>query len=293
VGDKSLKKGAFWSLNNKKMKTILIIDDEPNSVSAIKRILSSQGYRVYTAISPFLGLEKAASLKPDVVICDFHMPGMKGVECLTKIRSLDMDVVRILLTAGVDKSTLIEAVNSAGIDYFLTKPVDHALLQKVVEKGLGYQDLVLLNRQMAKELNASNQKLSEINSGLEIEVRARTGEIVEREFHLRKVVDEISREIEVVIKEHLCGQNIMDLPHDDEELLLACKELQELMKGSKVARESGAFKSLEQDYSIVKEPLEEVRDNFSLMVKLLHYKQSVLEKLNTNLGERVRDNGIH
>lgn len=286
------------------MKKLLIIDDETSAVAAIRRILLDLDYEIHGAFSPEEGLAKAKEVQPDGVICDYHMPGMNGVELLSILRERDPDQeqVRILLTAGVDKNAMVSAINRAGIDYFLQKPVDHSLLVRVLEKGFAYQDLLASNRKLSVDLKVANNRLLKINSELELEVRRRAGEIMEREFHLRKVVGEISTTIEGVIRNHLdseqFAEQLTSLPQFSKgeeregELEQLRRDLEKLIRSNLLASESGMYKALVPGQELPKktrEPLDEVWDDFSLMLKLLDYKQKSLEMTNLGLEELVRE----
>ncbi len=286
------------------MKKLLLIDDEPSAVAALRRQFIDQEYELHSALSPEEGLQKARELHPEGVICDYHMPGMNGVELLSILREAGPSQVLILLTAGVEKSAVVEAINRAGVDYFLQKPVDHELLLRVVEKGFAYQDLLTSHEKLALDLKRANAQLVQINSELELEVQRRAGEIMEREFRLRKVVGEISRTIEGVIRGHLdsdqfiqqlLGQFTPKNEHHRErgaKIEVLRKELESLIRRSLVAMESSLYKTLSPDNPQIRgtrEPLDEVREDFALMLKLLDYKEKSLELTNLGLEELVKE----
>lgn len=117
---------------------ILVVDDEPDILDAVRNYLEGAlGAEVVRADSGAAGLAVLAKGPPvDLVISDFRMPAMDGLEFLSRIRSLSPDVPRIMLTAFPDMHLAIKALNEAAIMQFLTKPVDPDKLLDVVRRTL-------------------------------------------------------------------------------------------------------------------------------------------------------------
>jgi diguanylate cyclase (GGDEF)-like protein/PAS domain S-box-containing protein len=124
-------------------RTLLIVDDEPNILKALQRLLQEEGYRVLTAGDAAAGLELLASNRVQVIISDQRMPGMRGIEFLRRARDLYPDTVRIILSGYADLETVVEAVNEGALYKFLTKPwQDDLLLQQIREAFLYFDALV-------------------------------------------------------------------------------------------------------------------------------------------------------
>lgn len=113
---------------NEKIK-IMIVDDEENVRSALKRVLKREGYEIETAGSGAEALNSINSFKPDVVISDFLMPEMNGVEFLKILRDRHPEVIRIILTAHADIQMALQAINEAGVFRLLIKPWEDAELK--------------------------------------------------------------------------------------------------------------------------------------------------------------------
>ncbi len=79
-------------------RTLLLVDDEPNIVSALRRLFRREGYRIVTASSGAEGLQRMAEYEVDVVLSDQRMPGMTGVEFLRRAKELYPDTVRMVLS---------------------------------------------------------------------------------------------------------------------------------------------------------------------------------------------------
>ena len=99
---------------------ILIVDDETAITNLVSAYLKPEGYEVYTAADGPSGLQAARAYKPDLIILDVMLPGMDGVEVLTRLRR-DSDVYVILLTARSEETDKIVGL-SVGADDYVTKP---------------------------------------------------------------------------------------------------------------------------------------------------------------------------
>jgi two-component system alkaline phosphatase synthesis response regulator PhoP len=100
--------------------TILVIDDEPNILNLTTAYLQAEGYTVHTAVDGPTGLKTAQILKPDLLVLDVMLPGMDGIELLTRLRR-ESDVYVIMLTAKSEETDKIVGL-SVGADDYLTKP---------------------------------------------------------------------------------------------------------------------------------------------------------------------------
>lgn len=99
---------------------ILVIDDEPSILNLVSAYLKPEGYQVYTAMDGPDGLKAARAYKPDLVVLDNMLPGMDGIELLTRLRR-ESDVYVILLTAKTEEMDKIVGL-SVGADDYVTKP---------------------------------------------------------------------------------------------------------------------------------------------------------------------------
>lgn len=117
---------------------LLLVDDEPHILSALRRALERGGpacgfrlqVRAFSSASAVLGTLLTEPV--DVVISDYRMPGMDGVELLRRVRELQPYTGRILLSGSTDLSFLLQAVNQAAVARVLRKPwVDEDLFEAV------------------------------------------------------------------------------------------------------------------------------------------------------------------
>ncbi len=113
---------------------ILVIDDEPSIVKLVTAYLEPEGYEVYTAADGEAGLKAARAFKPDLVILDVMLPGMDGIELLSRLRR-ESDVYVIMLTARTEETDKIVGL-SVGADDYVTKPFSPRELTARVKAAL-------------------------------------------------------------------------------------------------------------------------------------------------------------
>lgn len=115
---------------------VLLVDDDPNILAAFQRQLRKKA-DIQTALSGAAGLEILKSGDPfAVVVTDYCMPEMNGIEFLSQVRRISPDSVRMLLTGSADLAAAIQAVNQGNIFRFLTKPCASEELLEVLKVGI-------------------------------------------------------------------------------------------------------------------------------------------------------------
>ena len=116
------------------MTKILVIDDEPSIVNLINAYLKPEGYEVFTASDGNAGIKAARSFKPDLIILDLMLPGIDGIELLTRLRR-ESTVYVILLTAKTEETDRVIGL-SIGADDYVTKPFSPRELVARVKSAL-------------------------------------------------------------------------------------------------------------------------------------------------------------
>ncbi|MDX5377780.1 MAG: EAL domain-containing protein [Halomonas sp.] len=116
--------------------TILLVDDEPNVLQALKRTLRRDGYHILTAGSARDAFDLLATQEVVLVISDQRMPEMNGTEFLKRVKALYPQTLQILLSGYTDLQTITTAVNEGGIYKFLTKPWDDDELRVIVQQAV-------------------------------------------------------------------------------------------------------------------------------------------------------------
>lgn len=154
--------------------TLLLVDDEANILSSLRRLFRPEGYRVLTAESGDEALELIAAEPVDMVVSDMRMPGMNGAQLLARIREAYPDTVRILLTGYADIASTIDAINKGEIYRYVAKPWDDNDLRLLVREALEGRRLRHENQRLSDMLAAQNEQLRQFNTELEAKVKART-----------------------------------------------------------------------------------------------------------------------
>ncbi len=148
-------------------RTLLLVDDEPNITSALRRLFKHDDLRILTANSGQAGLDVLAKHPVDVIVSDQRMPGMTGVEFLKIAKNLYPDTVRIVLSGFTELHSVTEAVNEGAVYKFLTKPWDDKQLHRALDEAFKTKEISDENRRLSFEVLTSNQKLAAVNRQLE------------------------------------------------------------------------------------------------------------------------------
>lgn len=148
-------------MNNK----ILCVDDDPNILQGYKRALRKD-FDITIAEGGEQGL---ATIKSEggfaLVVSDMRMPGMDGVQFLSRVKEVTPHTVRVMLTGNSDQQTAMDAVNEGNIFRFLTKPCPPEILAKTLSAGLEQYRLLTVEKQLLEQtLNKSLQVLVDILS---------------------------------------------------------------------------------------------------------------------------------
>jgi diguanylate cyclase (GGDEF)-like protein/PAS domain S-box-containing protein len=111
------------------VQTLLVVDDDPDTLSALHRLLRRDNYRVLTASTPLEGFELLALYRVQVVMCDQRMPVMSGTEFLSKVKEMYPDTMRIILSGYTGVRSVLDSINRGAIYKFYTKPWNDAELR--------------------------------------------------------------------------------------------------------------------------------------------------------------------
>ena len=160
-------------------RRVLIVDDDVNLLESFRRQLRKKADLV-TAEGPKAGIEAAARQGPfAVVISDYNMPVMNGVDMLRVIRHGSPDTVRVLLTGHADLEIAIQAVNEGNIFRLLTKPCPPETMEKVLDDAFHHHDLITAEKELLeKTLRGSVAVLCDLISLVKPDVFGRVSRIL-------------------------------------------------------------------------------------------------------------------
>ena len=130
---------------------LLIVDDERNILRVISATLKKEGYEVEVARTGEEALDKFSANHADLVVTDFKLPGMSGVDLLSSIKSINPDVPVIMLTAYGTIERVVEAMKRGAFNY-LTKPVNPDELVAVVKEAMEKYRLIRENLALKNQL---------------------------------------------------------------------------------------------------------------------------------------------
>ncbi len=132
-----LQAGTILRLpSNEQKPQVLIVDDEPYIMSALKRCLRRDDYEILTVSRGKEALELLANHPVMVIICDQRMPDMTGTEFLSRVKIMHPRTVRMIISGYADLNTITEAVNKGEIYKFHKKPWDDDELRNDVREGI-------------------------------------------------------------------------------------------------------------------------------------------------------------
>ena len=145
--------------------TVLLVDDEEIVTTSISALLMLEtDYDVLVFNSPIEALEEMQHEEIDLVISDYLMPDMNGVEFLMEMKKLQPEAIRIILTAYADKENAIKAINEVGLYQFVEKPWDNDALLLLIRNGLRNRVLWRQLREKMGELDIATDKLQQVQT---------------------------------------------------------------------------------------------------------------------------------
>ena len=156
---------------------VLFLDDEPNILKAIQRLLRNEPMRVLTATDPNEALDILRETPTQVVVTDQRMPSMSGVDFLSAVRDQHADVVRIMLTGYTEMNIAVEAINKGEIYRLITKPWNDDELRSTLRQAFDHHDLKTEIKRLNTVAREQNFKLQDMNRNLEGKVRQRTKQL--------------------------------------------------------------------------------------------------------------------
>ncbi|RMF15547.1 MAG: response regulator [Gammaproteobacteria bacterium] len=142
------------------MTRIMIVDDEPFILKALTRLLHQRtDWEITTCETPETALQALASEHFDLILSDYRMPGMTGVELLKQARIRQPDAARLILSGQADMDAVLKAINDAEIYRFITKPWDDEDLVITLRKALEHQQVIIENARLAAEVKRQRQQI--------------------------------------------------------------------------------------------------------------------------------------
>ncbi len=163
---------------NASIAEILVVEDNASSLKMLSDLLTKAGYKVRPASDGELGLQSVQAKEPDLILLDFKLPGMDGVEVCRHLKEdpETHDIPVIFISALGDSELKVKALDAGAVDY-VTKPIDSSEVLARIKTHLNMYHLRRSNARQAKELRKHRDRLEEL-------VEERTADLVESEKNL-------------------------------------------------------------------------------------------------------------
>lgn len=147
-------------------RTLLVVDDEPRILAALKEVLERQGFFVVAATNARAALDLVSRRAFAVIISDHLMPDMTGLDFLVECQRAQPLASRVLVTAVLSLPTLVEAINKGEIYRFVAKPWLREELVATVRNAANRYELLVQNERLLVESSDLNRRLVEANAAL-------------------------------------------------------------------------------------------------------------------------------
>jgi len=115
---------------------ILIVDDEAEVISALKRLLRRPNYIIESTVDPYEAVKLLEMEQYDILITDLRMPNLSGIELLVHSTEIAPETLRILMTGYPDVNIIADAVNNGRIFKYINKPWDNDIFVNLVEEAI-------------------------------------------------------------------------------------------------------------------------------------------------------------
>ncbi len=201
---------------------IIVVDDEKIVTSAFKTLFAVEGIKGGAYFnSPLEALEYMKNDAPDLIISDFLMPDMNGLEFLREAKKMYPETSMILLTGYADKENAIKAINEIGLYKYIEKPWDNDDLMMNIRNGIERSHLLSDLRRKIKELEEAKKQLEIYSTDLERLVTERTHDLSQANQKLSGIISH-------------CADGIIILNNDGkiEQINPACENLTGLTETS-------------------------------------------------------------
>ena len=146
---------------------VVIVDDEEMVITSIRAFLTLETeYDVQGFTDPEAAAKFLETHPVDVVVSDYLMPKMNGIQLLGRAKQLQPEAARVLLTGHADKQSAIQAINEVGLFQYLEKPWDNSQLLLVVQSAIERTQLFRNLREKIAELDNAHGSLKDVQSRL-------------------------------------------------------------------------------------------------------------------------------
>lgn len=146
---------------------VLLVDDEDMVITSIRAFLQLETeYEIHGYTNPQEATRHLETNPVDVIVSDYLMPKMNGIQLLAKAKEFQPEAARVLLTGHADKQSAIQAINQVGLYQYLEKPWDNSQLLLVINSAIERTQLLRKLKEKVSELDAAHTNLKDVQSRL-------------------------------------------------------------------------------------------------------------------------------
>lgn len=146
---------------------VLIVDDEEMVITSVRAFLQLETEYLVTGLTSPVDAASFLETNPvDVVVSDYLMPRMNGLQLLARAKELQPEAARVLLTGHADKQSAIHAINQVGLFQYLEKPWDNAQLLLVIQAAIERTQLLRTLREKIGMLDEAHSNLKDVQTRL-------------------------------------------------------------------------------------------------------------------------------
>jgi type II secretory ATPase GspE/PulE/Tfp pilus assembly ATPase PilB-like protein/DNA-binding response OmpR family regulator len=165
--------------NTPTLYRLLLVDDEPNITSALRRVFRQENYQIVVAGNGQEALEILKQERFQLMISDYMMPVMNGADLLRKAREIYPDMIRIMLTGNADTNAVMAAIKEGAVYKFILKPWNDDDLRVTVALALDQYELTMRNNQLQKNLKQQAKEIAAL-SKISISHRSRLAVVLNK-----------------------------------------------------------------------------------------------------------------
>lgn len=212
------------NINNRSNIEIIVVDDDNivlDSLKTLFEIENIKNVRFFNSPIDAYKFLKDKNNKPKVVISDFLMPHINGIEFLAKVKTLYDDVSLILLTGYADKENAIKAINEIGIYKYIEKPWDNDRLILNIKNAIERNELILSLKDKISKLDKANKELEKYSFNLENIIEEKTKVLNDTNLKLNAIFENCADSIVLINK----SGKIHRINQEFEALTGLCKDI--------------------------------------------------------------------
>ena len=146
---------------------LLLVDDEEMILASLRSLLAIEdNYHIDSYTEPHQALDHARQNNLDLVIADYLMPAMHGIDFLAQLKAFQPEATRILLTGYADKDSAVKAINQVGLFQYVEKPWVNNQLLMIIRNGLERRFLLKRLREKISDLDEAHDGLKKVQKKL-------------------------------------------------------------------------------------------------------------------------------